>query len=97
MKQVNDEHDNFKEGSAHFNLPNSEPLSSVGDDVTDPVKGAQIFQKIATDETGQERKHLRRPAPKKPIDQRIKEVLNREGVRVGGIHSTAPSLLGKKK
>lgn len=43
MKQVNDEHDNFKEGSAHFNLPNSEPLSSVGDDVTDPVKGAQIF------------------------------------------------------
>lgn len=43
MRAVNDEHDEFKEGSAHFNLPNQEPLSTEGDEITDPIKGAQYF------------------------------------------------------
>lgn len=99
VRSVEDEHDNFKSGTGMLNLPTTtdDEVVTEGEEVSDPVKAAKTFQKIATEETGQERKHLRKPPPKKPIDQRIKEVLHREGVRVGGIHSTAPSFLGKHK
>jgi hypothetical protein len=78
-----------------INDSNHTPGNDSHNVITNPVEGALAFQHIANKEFSEIRKNYRKAQPKKPIDQRVREVLAKEGIHVGGI--SASSARFKKK